>query len=215
MWFYMLAALCLLIAAGCGDDGAYDTGRESTNLADLTSDTGAKIVGRVLPPKIQPLVIVFRNGNDHTTATADETGRYEIENLPRGEYSLQVVATGFFTDISVRNLKLEPGQSVEADLVILRERLAAATLYGRVFDKSNGIPLENAEIQVECTTGVCASLSAVSDESGSFSIDLWSGLRSNINIRKPGYRTSPREVGALEPGQRYSLGRVLLEPIAP
>lgn len=214
MKFYVLAALCLLIAIGCGNNGVHDTGGSSTDREDSTSDA-ATITGRVLPPKIQPLVIVFRNGNDHTTATADETGRYEIGNLPRGEYSLQVVATGFFTDISVRNLMLEPRQSVEADLIILRERSAAAILVGQVFDKSNRLPLENAEIQIECTTGVCATLSAVSDESGSFSIDLWSGLRSNINIRKPGYKTVPREVGALEPGQRYSLGRVMLEPIAP
>ena len=214
MKFYVLAALCLLIAIGCGNNGVHDTGGSSTDRDDSTSDA-ATITGRVLPPKIQPLVIVFRNGNDHTTATADETGRYEIGNLPRGEYSLQVVATGFFTDISVRNLMLEPGQSVEADLIILRERSAAAILVGQVFDKSNRLPLENAEIQVECTTGVCATLSAVSDERGSFSIDLWSGLRSNINVRKPGYKTVPREVGALEPGQRYSLGRVMLEPIAP
>ena len=215
MKFYVLATLCLLIATGCGNNGVHDTGGSSTDRDDSTSAAAATITGRVLPPRIQPLVIVYRNGNDHTTATADETGRYEIGNLPRGEYSLQVVATGFFTDISVRNLMLEPGQSVEADLIILRERSAAAILVGQVFDKSNRLPLENAEIQVECTTGVCATLSAVSDERGSFSIDLWSGLRSNINIRKSGYKTLPREVGALEPGQRYSLGRVMLEPIAP
>ena len=214
MWFYKLAALCLLIAAGCGDNGVPDTGGEPTNLDDSTSDAGARIMGRVLPPKIQPLVIVFRNGNDYTTTSADGTGRYEIGNLPRGEYSLQVVATGFFTDISVRNLKLEPGQSVEADLIILRERSAAATLVGQILDKSNNLPLENAEVQVECSTGVCASLSAMSDESGDFSIDLWSGLESNINVRKPGYKTFPRHVGALEPRQTFSLGQVMLERVA-
>ena len=60
MWFYKLAALCLLIAAGCGDNGVPDTGSEPTDLDDSTSDTGARITGRVLPPKIQPLVIVLR-----------------------------------------------------------------------------------------------------------------------------------------------------------
>ena len=213
MWLYRLVAMCFLIVVGCGNDGALDKEHVPQDLEDSTSVDGATIRGRVLPPGIQPLVIVFRNGNDHTTATADDAGLYEIANLPRGEYSLQVVATGFFTDISVRNLKTEPGQSIEADLVILRERSAAATLTGLVLDKSNGLPLENAEIQVECTTGVCATLSAVSDESGHFSIDLWSGLESNINVRKTGYKTTPFAVGALEPGKKFSLGQVLLEPI--
>ncbi len=213
MWLYRLIALCFLIVLGCGNDRAFDTEVAPQDLEDSTSVVGATIRGRVLPPGIQPLVIVFRNGNDHTTTTADDAGRYEIASLPRGEYSLQVVATGFFTDISVRNLKIEPGQSVEADLVILRERSAAATLTGQVLDKSDGLPLENAEIQVECTSGVCATLSAVSDESGHFSIDLWSGLESNINVRKTGYKTIPFSVGALDPGQRVSLGQVMLEPI--
>ena len=214
LWLYKLVVVCFLIVAGCGDNGSYDTEHVSADFHDSTSDTGARITGKVLPPKIQPLVIVFRNGNDYTTTTADEMGRYEIGNLLRGEYSLQVVATGFFTDISIRNLKVEPGESIEADLVILREQSEAATLIGQILDKSNNLPLENAEIQVECSTGVCASLSAVSDESGDFSIDLWSGLESNINVRKPGYKTFPRHVGALEPRQRFSLGQVMLERVA-
>ena len=213
MLFCRMIGICLLIMAGCGDNAAYDTEGVPIDRGNSTSGAGGRITGRVLPPRIQPLVIVFRNDVDHTTTTADEAGRYEISNLLRGEYSLQVVATGFFTDISVRNLEVEPGQSVEAELVILRERSEAATLVGQVLDKSNKLPLENAEIHVECSTGVCASLSAVSDESGSFSIGLWSGLESRINVRKPGYKTFPRQVGALEPGQRFSIGEIMLEPI--
>lgn len=214
MWLYRLVVICLLIAAGCGDNETSHPAGVSTDLDAQATDVGARITGLILPPKIQPSVIVFRNGNDHTTTTADETGRYEIADLIRGEYSLQVVATGFFTDISVRNLKVEPGQSIEADLIILRERSEAATLIGQILDKSTQLPLENAEIQIECSTGVCAPLSAISDRSGNFSIDLWSGLGSNINVRKPGYKTFPRHVGALESGQSFSLGQVMLEPIA-
>ena len=215
MRIYRLAVLFLLIAAGCGDNSTHDPVGASTDSDDPTSGTVARISGRILPPRIQPTVIVLRNGNDYTTATADETGRYEITNLIRGEYSLQVVATGFFTDISVQNLRIEPGQSVEADLIILRERSEAATLVGRIIDKSTELPLEGAEIQVECSTAVCAPLSAVSDSSGDFSIDLWSRLESNINVRKPGYKTFPREVKALEPKQRFFIGQLMLEPIPP
>ncbi|MDE0506176.1 MAG: hypothetical protein OXI86_19040, partial [Candidatus Poribacteria bacterium] len=64
------------------------------------------------------------------------------------------------------------------------------------------------------STGVCATLSAVSDESGRFSLDLWSGIASNIYIRKPGYVPFPRHVEALEPRQRFSLGQVMMEPVA-
>lgn len=64
------------------------------------------IRGSALPPGVSPLVLVLRNGVDFTSTIADEEGRYTISNLPAGEYSLQVIATGFFTDISIKNLEL-------------------------------------------------------------------------------------------------------------
>ena len=203
-----------LLVMGCGDNPSVDTDEVPAEEQTPVSGGGATITGQVLPPGVSPQIIVIRSSIDFTNAIADEEGRYTIPNLPAGDYSLQVIATGFFTDISIRNLQLKSGETREAELVILREQSQAATILGQITDKSDGLPLPDAEVQIECATGVCAPLGAVSDQEGKFSIDLWSGLGSNINVRKLGYRTKPIQVEALNPGQTKTLKPIELERLA-
>ena len=214
MRFHRLSMSCLfvvgLMAIGCGDNLTLDTKENSTEAPTTISDT-VTITGRMLPPGVIPQIIVIRNGTDFTNATVDEAGWYIISELPPGTYSLQVIANGFFTDISISNLELNAGEPYEADLVILQAQTQAATLLGRVVDKSTEGPLPDAEVQVECSTGVCAPLSAVSDQEGKFSIEIWSRLGANINVRKLGYRTLPIQVQALEPGGKKDLKMIKLE----
>jgi hypothetical protein len=209
LYFFALG----LTVAGCGDNPTVDT-TENPVEAPIANKDGATITGLVLPPGVGPQVIVLRNAIDFTNTIADEEGRYTISNLPGGDYSLEVIASGFFTDISINNLQLKAGDTHEAGLVILREQAQGATILGQVVDKSNDQPLPEVEVQVECSTGVCAPLSAESDQEGRFSIDLWSGLASNINVRKFGFRTKPIPVQALEPGQKFNLKQVQLERVA-
>ncbi len=202
-----------LLVIGCGDNPIVDTQKDPVEDSS-SGEGGVTITGQVLPPEVSPQVIVIRNGIDFTNAIVDEEGRYTISNLPAGDYSLQVIATGFFTDISINNLELKAGEIHGADLVILRERSEAAILLGQVVNQSNNQPLPDAEVQIECSTGVCAPLSAVSDQKGRFSIDIWSGLGSNINVWKPGYCTKPIHIEALNPGQKFNLNQIQLVPVA-
>ena len=207
-WFYWF--FVGLIAIGCGDNTTVDMKDEST--AEITaSENGGKISGLVLPPGVSPLIIVLRNGVEFASTTADKEGQYIIPNLPPGGYSLLVIATGFFTDISIDNLELKKGEVREASVVILRAQAEAAILLGQVIEKSNGQVLPDAEIQIECSTGVCAPLSAISGPDGNFSIELWSGLGANVNVRKLGYRTQPIQVQALNPRQKFNMGKIQLE----
>ncbi len=212
--FYSLLLFCGffvgLMMIGCGDNPTGGTTDEPPKV-DTTSTEGGQITGRVLPPGVGPLVIVIRNGVDFTSTLADEEGQFEISNLPSGQYSLQVIATGFFTDISISNVELQKGESRQAELIILRQRSEGATLLGQIINKSNRQPIEGAEVQIECSTGVCAPLSGLSDQDGNFSVKIWSGLGANINVRKPGYRTLPIQVKALDPAQEFNMGKIALE----
>jgi hypothetical protein len=215
MRLYQLFALNFLVIfaviIGCGGDNAVDTREEEPGDGAPPGEKGGAIAGTILPPGISPLVVVLRNGIDFTNVIADEEGNYTISNLPAGEYSLQVVSTGFFTDTSVRNLQVKDGETVKASLIIMRARTEAATLLGKVVDQFDGQPLADAEIQIECSTGVCAALSAVTGQDGKFSIDIWSGLESNINVRKLGYRTQAIKVRALAPLEKFNLNPIALE----
>lgn len=214
MRFHRLSWLCLFVTGlttlGCGDSPFMDEEENSTEESIAASDS-VTIMGRVLPAGIMPLIVVLRNGVDFKNTVADEQGNYIIPNLPAGEYSLQVIATGFFTDISINHLELKAGETHEAEPVILIARSEAATLLGQVVDKVDNTPISDAKVQVECSTGVCALLSATSDQTGKFSIEIWSGLGSNINVQKLGYRISPIRVEALKPNEKRDLGKIRME----
>ncbi|MCZ6679845.1 MAG: carboxypeptidase-like regulatory domain-containing protein [Candidatus Poribacteria bacterium] len=218
MPFHRLSLLCFvvmgLMVIGCGDNPTVDT-KEDPSEDPATNESGATITGLVLPPGTNPLIIVLRNGIDVASTVTDDEGRYTLPNLTPGAYSLQVIKDPqFFTDISIRDLPVKAGEVSEAGLVILRERSQAATLLGQVVDASNGQPLPDAEVQIECATGVCAPLSAMSDREGKFSIDIWSGLGANVNVRKLGYRTQPIQVQALKPAEQFNLKQIALESLA-
>ena len=213
-----LSWLCLYVTVltilGCGDSSFLGKSDQSTEEPITTGDS-VTITGSVLPAGIMPLIIVQRNGVDFKNTVADEAGKYSIPNLPAGEYSVQVIATGFFTDISNSHLELKAGEVHDAEPIILIARSEAATVFGQIVDKADNIPIPDAEVQVECSTGVCALLSATSDQVGNFSIEIWSGLGSNINVQKLGYRISPIQVEALKPNEKRNLGKIKLERLEP
>lgn len=217
MRFNGLFWLCLFVAGatylGCSDSPFSGQG-ENTGEQPLPTVDRVEIMGRVLPAGIMPLIIVQRNGVDFKNTIADEAGNYIIPDLPAGEYSVQVIATGFFTDISVKHLDLKAGERHEAKTVILIARSEAATLIGQVIDKSDNTPISDATVKVDCTTGVCALLSAASDEIGKFSIEIWSGLSSVINVQKLGYQMTPIQVDALKPNEKRDLGKIEMVRLA-
>jgi hypothetical protein len=214
MRFHRLFLLCLFVTGlsihGCGDS-PFMGKKEDFTEEPITVGDNVTIMGSVLPAGITPLIVVLRNGIDFKNTVADEQGYYSIPNLPAGEYSVQVIATGFFTDISINHLELKAGETHEAEPVILIARSESATLLGQVVNKADNTPISDAKVQVECSTGVCALLSTVSDRTGKFSIQIWSGLSSNINVRKLGYRILPIRVKALKPNEKRDLGKIKME----
>lgn len=213
---YGLLLFCALIAggglAGCGDNPTTDAEAESPE-AEMDLEAGGQITGRVFPSGVSPLIVVIRNGLDFRSTVADEAGYFTILDLPSGEYSLQIIATGFFTDISVAHVELAKGESHKVAPIVLRRRSAGATLFGRVVNKADGQPLTGTEVQVECAPRVCAALGGTSGVDGTFSVKIWSGLGANVNIQKHGYRSVLVRVKALQPDQKFDMGKIELARI--
>ena len=165
--------------------------------------------GTVQP--IEALVVLQRNGVDFRTTLADDEGKWTMSELPKGDYSLYVVASGYFTDISRSNLTVADGETLDVGTVALRQHTDAATLIGQVTDKTNGHPIPESDINIICVTGICAPINGVTDSDGNFSIQLWSGLAGNVNIKTQDHRPTFVHVQALPPRQTFDLGTVLLE----
>jgi len=189
---------------GCESESPIQTDPVESVNADL-----GELTGTVQP--IESLVVLQRNGVDFRTALADDEGRWILSELPIGNYSLYVVASEYFTDISRNDITVELGETLDVGTVVLRPYTEAATLIGKVIDSTDGQPIPESEINVICVTGICAPVNGITDSEGNFSIQLWSGLAGKVNIKSQDHRTTIVRVKELPPRQTFDLGAVPLD----
>ncbi len=203
------ALLCLLYA--CGGDA--DPGADGRPGDSVTG--GAAIVGRVEPPQSDIGVIAVRNGFETATTLTQPDGTYRLPDLRSGEYSLIVSGLGFFTDTSVRTVVVQEGSEVEAPVVRLRPLGAGVTFVGQVVDKNGFAPLAGVQIAIRCRSGICSSLSVVTDALGVYSVGVWPELAADVVFTKGGYRTDRVGVDGQPPRSTVTLPRVELERVDP
>ncbi len=174
----------------------------------VVSDKG-ELTGTVRP--IEALVVLQRNGVDFRTTLADDQGKWNITELPTGDYSLYVVASEYFTDISRNDITVEAGQSLDIGKVELRPHTEAATIIGQVIDKTNSHPIPEIDVNIICVTGICAPINGITDSDGNFSIQLWSGLAGKVNIKTQDHHPTLVRVQPLPPKQTFDIGKIVLE----
>lgn len=108
-----------------------------------TADTGAPIRGAE--------VRLSMDGRFSRLVTTNGEGRYELKNLPAGDYKLNVSRTGFITleygqrrpFESSATIKLAEGQSATGNVALIR----GGAIFGRVLDAS-GDPSVGTRVQV-------------------------------------------------------------------
>lgn len=198
----MLGIYTMLV--GCESESPIQTEPNVTDTVEL-----GELTGTVQPT--EALIVLQRNGVDFRTALADDKGRWILSELPIGNYSLYVVASGYFTDISRNDISVEVGETFDVGTVALRPHTEAATLIGKVIDGSDGQPIPKSDINVICVTGICAPVKGMTDSEGNFSVQLWSGLVGKVNIKSQDHRTTIVRVQELPPRQTFDLGSIALE----
>src|SRR5262245_34018278 len=138
----------------------------------VTSDTGSPLRGAEVRLSI--------DGRSNRIATTNAEGRYELRDLPAGEYRLTVSRTGFISlqygqrrpFEAARTIPLAEGAAVEANVALIR----GGVIYGHVFDQY-GEPLIGTRVQVlrSRTVGGKRRLQSVgaadqTDDTGAFRI---------------------------------------------
>ncbi|MYF97558.1 carboxypeptidase regulatory-like domain-containing protein [Candidatus Poribacteria bacterium] len=189
-------------------------GCESESPIQTEDDESITAEFGVLTGTVQPyeaLVVLQRNGADFRSTIANDEGRWILSELPIGNYSLYVVASGYFTDISRNDINVEAGETFDIGTVVLRPHTEAATLIGKVIDGSDGQPIPKSEINVICVTGICAPVIGITDSEGNFSIQLWSGLAGKVNIKSQDHQPTIIRVQELPPRQIFDLETIVLE----
>lgn len=101
-------------------------------------------------------------GAGNATAQSAQDGRFKLDNLQGGAYTLQVQKPGYTT--YDKTLSLTAGQTLDLGNIALSQSVTAGIVRGRVTVAATGLPLASAKVSL---TGA-ASLNAVTDSNGQF-----------------------------------------------
>ena len=205
----ILALTLALVLSSCGGDSADGAG----DSAEETAEGPATIQGSVHPSESDIGVIALRNGFQTASTLTDENGAYRLSNLRPGEYSLIVSGLGFFTDTSVRGLTLAHNDVVDAPRVTLRPLTAAVKLRGNVLDSAEKTPLSGVRISIRCQTGICATLSVLTDADGVYASEIWPDLAAELIFTKVGYHTANTNVPPQPSNTTFRVPTTTLVPI--
>jgi hypothetical protein len=182
----------------------------TTLLLALVVAVSGMVQGRVLTPDGTPVVgATVAVDSLGVEARTGEDGAFRLEDLPPGRWSLRVGAPGFVERRLI--VRVSGAGPVRIDVELSREETGAAdstaALGGVVLDGHRMEPVAHALVEV-----VEADRSTLSQEDGSFSMDLRAGAWT-LRVTAPGYRTLSRSVRVAADGGR-SLGLLLeIEPL--
>ena len=183
----LVGTVWVLSLLGCGNVEVLEESDDGP-MKEVVKTTGS-IKGIIAPPNIDAGIIVVKEEEQIKFVTTDAQGEYVISDLPAGEFDLEVTAPFHFIDISLKRVQVIPGQTTLAEKVTLRPWADAATFTGAILDAETGKPIDKADVRIECATSVCSPLFTITKADGSFKIDIWPELGSNIIISKIGYKT--------------------------
>ena len=134
--------------------------RVNTRPAEPSPETSGSISGRVITstglPVARALVLVHRESILPRLAETDERGRYVIDRLAAGEYSVEVQKGGFVTrkygqagtETIGRRVAVRNGQAVGSiDVTLVRGGAIAGTILDEFGEPAEGVTLRLLQIQ--------------------------------------------------------------------
>jgi len=124
--------------------------------------------------------------------TTDSGGRFRITNLPAGEQSYTVTATGYRTDTGAA-VRVQPNITVDLDVALVAQQVGAGTVYGTVTRLSDGAPLGGVTVTV-------GSLTTTSDALGEYRLTAVPAGEQTVSFEKPTFGTSTATVTVTEDG---------------
>lgn len=172
-----------------------------------TTATG-KIQGSISPITAHDAeVLVFQSGNYLKTVRVKD-GAFEVIWLSPGYYHLMIVATGFFTNITLKAVQVKAGEVTNVGRVVLLEKVElgweSPRVSGKITDVETKLPIAQANVRVECGDGVCV-FDSKSDDDGKYIITVWPDLLPILTISKAGYRSFGKEFAPMRRGERHTL----------
>ncbi|HBY57036.1 MAG TPA: hypothetical protein DEG96_04155 [Candidatus Atribacteria bacterium] len=127
---------------------------------------------------------------NNTTSTSEEPGSegtFSLDNVPEGNYILNVYADGF-NEYS-ESIEVAADKDTEVNVILLFEETGAIS--GSVLDLESGLPINEANVTVSLYSNIYTfESSIITDEDGLFSFDQLPVGTYTLNVSAEGYLDS-------------------------
>ena len=158
---YKLTTIQLLIALaaifilwlGCGTDDESIVEPDTSTEAPASDVVTGSLNGSI--EKIEGVSVVIRvlqNGNAIASATADADGKYRIDNIAPGAYTVEIVAKGY--EVVEKNVQVSADEVAAVDRVTLKViEIPVSHIQGILSDKQKGVPLNKVAVRLVDAAG--------------------------------------------------------------
>ena len=169
-----LTAICIL-CLGCGTDDesivAPDTAMES---GASTEEPAAVTVTGSLNGSVEKIegvsvaIRVLQNGNAIASATADDNGNYQIDNIAPGTYTVEIVAKGY--EAVEQTVQVSAAEVTSLDKTTLKTLEAPVShIQGTLSDQLKGSPLNKVRVRLVDAAG--NSREVLTTQTGAFEFE--------------------------------------------
>jgi protocatechuate 3,4-dioxygenase beta subunit len=157
---------------------------ENFALVPIPARIKGKITDRKTGRALRGAEVVVE-GDPPIRVSANEEGRYEIDQLSPGSYTLMVSHRGY--QKVVRRVEVEAGEVKEENFALVP---IPARIKGKITDRKTGRALRGAEVVVERDPPI----RALADEEGRYEINQLSPGSYTLMVSHPGYQRVRRRV---------------------
>ena len=160
--------------------------------SDPLPDTGT-LAGFLSPINIPAAEVLLYHGDAIVARKVAGDGTFVFDDLPEGNYRLEVIALGYLVNDAARDLSVVARETTDVGRIIMLfdgEGLRLPEVEGIVFDADSGAPFVGASVEGECLAGFCTLFKAETGEDGSFRLPVPAGFETRVCVRAIGYLSS-------------------------
>ncbi|MHC4661946.1 MAG: carboxypeptidase regulatory-like domain-containing protein [Planctomycetota bacterium] len=165
---------------------------ESKDLGQIALCDGLILRGIIAVMGNEPLepiegasVKITPIGGEARTYVTEADGTFSFDQMPLGQISIRVTATGYATYATTMNMEPPDPEKPESREVFIQILLAPGmySVQGKVTDAAEGEPIADVNLHVVELPG----LTAITDNSGNYKIDQITRRRFRVRAEKTGY----------------------------
>lgn len=200
--YFALLFSAILLLISCEDDilrnNRFDPESDNTIIGSIS--------GIVSPVSSNATVSAIRGSKTFESTSIESDGKFELTNLPEGNYTIVVEAENFLTDSSLTNIVVTPKETFSVGTLYIN-----SAIHGTISGK---VEPYNSNVQINLMKDGSQTQSTKLNDNSEFNFSMLDPGIYSIEISLNGYSTYENDQINVSAGITTNLGTVILNDIS-